>query len=73
MTAGGARRSTIDEELLRQLTEAYEAQLQQRRAVDFPSMLTLPLNLFESEPGALRVVQDAYRFVMADEFQDTVR
>jgi superfamily I DNA/RNA helicase len=36
-------------------------------------MLTLPLHLFESEPGALRVVQDAYRFVMADEFQDTVR
>src|SRR6266542_3307623 len=43
----------------------------QRGAVDFPSMLTLPLHLFESEPGALRVVQDAYRFVMADEFQDT--
>jgi len=61
----------IDEELLRQLTKAYEAQLQQRGVVDFPSMLTLPLHLFESEPGALRVVQDAYRFVMADEFQDT--
>src|SRR5713101_3313729 len=61
----------IDEELLRQLTKAYEAQLHQRGAVDFPSMLTLPLHLFESEPGALRVVQDAYRFVMADEFQDT--
>src|SRR5712692_1617631 len=40
----------IDEELLRQLTKAYEAQLQQRGAVDFPSMLTLPLHLFESEP-----------------------
>ncbi len=50
----------IDEELLRQLTKAYEAQLQQRGAVDFPSMLTLPLHLFESEPGALRVVQDTY-------------
>ncbi len=43
----------IDEELLRQLTKAYEAQLQQRGAVDFPSMLTLPLHLFESEPGAI--------------------
>jgi len=61
----------VDEELLRQLGAAYEAQLLQRGAVDFPSMLTLPLRLFESEPGALRVVQDAYRFVMADEFQDT--
>lgn len=61
----------IDEELLRSLSTAYEAQLQQRGAVDFASMLTLPLRLFESEPVALRVVQDAYRFVMADEFQDT--
>jgi DNA helicase-2/ATP-dependent DNA helicase PcrA len=34
-------------------------------------MLTMPLRLFEKESGALRMFQDAYRFVMADEFQDT--
>jgi DNA helicase-2/ATP-dependent DNA helicase PcrA len=36
-------------------------------------MLTLPLRLFQNEPRALRLMQDAYRFVMADEFQDTSR
>lgn len=34
-------------------------------------MLTLPQRLFEAEPRALRVLQDSYRFVLADEFQDT--
>ena len=61
----------IDEDLLRPLSEAYEALLMERGAVDYPSMLTLPLRLFGGEPRALRVVQDAYRFVMADEAQDT--
>jgi DNA helicase II / ATP-dependent DNA helicase PcrA len=36
-------------------------------------MLTLPLRLFASEPRALRLIQDSYRFAMADEFQDTSR
>ena len=35
------------------------------------AMLSLPLRLFADEPRALHVVQDAYRFVMADEAQDT--
>jgi DNA helicase-2/ATP-dependent DNA helicase PcrA len=61
----------FDEELLRPLSAAYETLLLQRGAVDYPSMLTLPSRLFEDEPRALRMVQDAYRFVMADEFQDT--
>jgi DNA helicase-2/ATP-dependent DNA helicase PcrA len=34
-------------------------------------MLTLPLHLFELEPRALRLIQDAYRFVVAAEFRDT--
>ena len=61
----------MDDELLRPLSAAYETLLQRRGAVDYPSMLTVPLRLFELEPRALRLVQDAYRFVMADEFQDT--
>jgi DNA helicase-2/ATP-dependent DNA helicase PcrA len=63
----------IDEELLRPLTAAYEALLQRRCAVDYPAMLTLPLRLFASEPRALRLMQDAYRCAVADEFQDTTR
>ena len=61
----------FDEDLLRPLSEAYEALLKERGAIDYPSMLRLPLRLFADEPRALRLVQDAYRFVMADEAQDT--
>lgn len=63
----------IDEELLAPLSAAYEELLHRHGAVDYPAMLTLPLRLFELEAGALRLMQSAYRFVMADEFQDTSR
>ena len=61
----------LDEDLLRHLRQAYEGLLHERGAVDYPSMLALPLPAFETEPRALSFVQDAYRFVMVDEFQDT--
>lgn len=60
----------FDEELLRPLSAAYEALLHERTAIDYASMLSLPLHLFDRQPRALRMVQDAYRFVMVDEFQD---
>src|SRR5919202_3015793 len=61
----------LEEELVRQVAEAYEARLRERGAVDYASMLALPLQLLRAEPPALRVLQDAYRFVMLDEAQDT--
>ena len=67
------RDEEIDDELLAPLASAYDELLQDHGAVDYPAMLTLPLQLFEIEPRALRLMQDAYRFVMADEFQDTSR
>jgi DNA helicase-2/ATP-dependent DNA helicase PcrA len=61
----------VDQELVRPLSAAYDALLQQRGAIDYASMLTMPLHLFVIQPRALRVIQDTYRFVLADEFQDT--
>jgi DNA helicase-2/ATP-dependent DNA helicase PcrA len=74
---GGGHRTSdfdfeeLDAELLGSLASAYEAHLRRRGAVDYPFMLTLPLSLFEAEARALRMVQNAYRFVIVDEFQDT--
>ena len=48
-----------------------QARLRELGAVDYASMLALPLRLLRAEPPALRVLQDAYRFVMLDEAQDT--
>jgi DNA helicase-2/ATP-dependent DNA helicase PcrA len=64
-------RDGLDQELLRPLSTAYEDLLHRRVAVDYPSMLTMPLRLFERDHQALRMIQDAYRFAVADEFQDT--
>ncbi len=61
----------VDEELVRPLSAAYDVLLRQRGAIDYASMLTMPLHLFGIQPRALRVIQDTYRFVLADEFQDT--
>jgi DNA helicase-2/ATP-dependent DNA helicase PcrA len=61
----------FDPDLLGPLSEAYDRLLQQRRAVDFAAMLAAPGRLFKSHPPALEVMQDAYRWVLVDEFQDT--
>lgn len=55
---------------LSQTLAAYEALLRRRGAVDYPAMLSLPLALFAGRPDALRLYQDAYRHVIADEFHD---
>jgi len=62
--------SALELALARQLVADYEARLRQRGAVDFPSMLALPLRLFSSEPRALQLYRDTYRYVFADELQD---
>jgi len=52
------------------LTAEYEAVLRRRAALDFTAMLALPLRLLEKNQRALQLYQDAYRHVLADEFQD---
>lgn len=63
----------LDDAVLSQLAEAYETLLRKQAAVDYAAMLVMPLRLFESEPRALRMLQDAYRHVLVDEVQDTCR
>jgi DNA helicase-2/ATP-dependent DNA helicase PcrA len=52
------------------LAAAYEERLRRYGAIDFVAMLSLPLRLFDEHEQALRVLQDAYQYVMADESQD---
>ncbi|MBS0605225.1 MAG: UvrD-helicase domain-containing protein [Verrucomicrobia bacterium] len=40
-------------------------------AVDFDSLLSLTVELFEQHPNILERYQDRYRFIMIDEYQDT--
>ena len=52
------------------LADAYEERLRRHGAIDFVSMLSLPLRLFREHESALRLLQDAYTWVMSDEAQD---
>ncbi len=55
---------------LAELASAYEERLRRRNALDFPSMVVLPLRLFRQDEQALRVLQDAFRYLLVDEYQD---
>lgn len=59
-----------DADKLAALAERYEELLRRRGAVDYPAMLSLPLRLMERRPEVLRLLQDSYRHVLCDEFQD---
>ena len=39
--------------------------------VDFDDLILLPIRLFEKRPDVLEKVQERYRYIMVDEFQDT--
>src|SRR5262245_8265802 len=58
---GGLDAGGLPRPVLADLARAYTAALRRREAVDFPAMLTLPLDLFTQSPPTLRVLQDAYR------------
>jgi DNA helicase-2/ATP-dependent DNA helicase PcrA len=63
----------LDHQTLAELSAAYERRLGVHAAVDYPSMLTLPLRLLDGNQHAQRMLQDAYRWVMVDEYQDLCR
>jgi DNA helicase-2/ATP-dependent DNA helicase PcrA len=65
----GARQS----DPLARLADAYEERLRRHGAIDFVSMLALPLRLFRADERILRMLQDAYRWLLADEAQDMDR
>jgi DNA helicase II / ATP-dependent DNA helicase PcrA len=73
-TAGAAGEPSdsdvLDGAFVAELSAAYERRLEARAAVDYPAMLTLPLRLLDANQQALHMLQDAYRWVLVDEYQD---
>lgn len=39
--------------------------------VDFDDLILLPIKIFEKRPGVLNIVQERYKYILVDEFQDT--
>ncbi|HET6315406.1 MAG TPA: ATP-dependent helicase, partial [Chloroflexota bacterium] len=63
----------LEPSVLAELSAAYERRLESYAAVDYPGMLTLPLRLLEANERALVMLQDAYRWILVDEYQDCCR
>ena len=56
------------------IAEIYKEWLLTQKAynvVDFDDLILLPIRLFEKKPWILEAMQERYRYIMVDEFQDT--
>ncbi len=49
----------------------YQSSLKVYNAVDFDDLLSLPLELLQSQGELLAAIKKRYRYIMVDEFQDT--
>jgi superfamily I DNA/RNA helicase len=72
---GGERAALFGDPSVRALAEhvakRYESALHACNAVDFDDLILLTLRLFREHPEALEACRARYRYVMADEYQDT--
>lgn len=53
------------------LFEDYRSHLKLYNSLDFDDLILLPIVLFEQYPDILAAVQDRFRYILVDEFQDT--
>ena len=56
-----------------QIYEVYARKLQENNALDFDDLLIKPLELFQAQPAVLDQLQNYFRYIMIDEYQDTNR
>ena len=72
---GGERAAVFADESVRALAQhirsRYETALHACNAVDFDDLILLTLRLFNEHPEVLEACRARYRYVMADEYQDT--
>jgi DNA helicase-2/ATP-dependent DNA helicase PcrA len=61
----------IFQKKLAHIYRLYQGDLRRNNALDFGDLLCFVTLLFKRFPEALRSYQDAFRYVMVDEFQDT--
>jgi DNA helicase-2/ATP-dependent DNA helicase PcrA len=56
-----------------EIYELYAKKLKENNALDFDDLLIKPLELFNAHPEILAELQDSFRYIMIDEYQDTNR
>lgn len=63
--------SVWHDEFSREVYQRLKSSMRAYNAVDFDSLLTLTVELFERFPDVLERYQEKYRYLMIDEYQDT--
>lgn len=56
-----------------QIYERYTAKLKENNALDFDDLLIKPLELFSAHAEVLQEIQEMFRYILIDEYQDTNR
>ncbi|MBD3413278.1 MAG: AAA family ATPase, partial [Candidatus Aminicenantes bacterium] len=51
--------------------QAYQKILREQGKIDFEDQVVLAVKLFRDRPSVLRKIQDRYKYILVDEFQDT--
>ena len=59
--------------LLPELLKLYQTNLRQSQSMDFDDLLLYPVELFRAAPKVLSRIQEKYRHILIDEYQDTNR
>ena len=58
------------EDICGKVYPVYEAKLEQNNALDFDDLLVETVRLFEESPATLERLQDRFRYILVDEYQD---
>lgn len=67
----GRKNWSVENEMYKELYEAYQSGLKLYNSVDFDDLITLPIKLFKENPDVLEKYKERYKYIMVDEFQDT--
>jgi len=59
------------EEIISKVYTAYQKRLKEQDALDFDDILMLIVTIFQKFPEVLEKYQNAFRYIMVDEYQDT--
>ena len=68
-----ARASDYNGQTAAKIYEVYTRKLRENNALDFDDLLIKPLELFQEHSAVLEQLQDYFRYIMIDEYQDTNR
>ena len=71
MKCGRHREGLQEDSALKEIYEEFLATQKAYNVVDFDDLIRLPIQIFEKRPDVLENVQERFRYILVDEFQDT--